>query len=98
MHVEVVRWQGRVAYAGLQLVRYTTRERLYEIIRYHEERGVTVFDPHTHVLEDGGMKVVDPQQLEFKRQVDPFGLMNPGKMRGWWEDRAVTGRDVAIFR
>ena len=26
MHVELVRWQGRVAYAGLQLVRYTTRE------------------------------------------------------------------------
>jgi len=98
MHVELVRWQGRVAYAGLQLVRYTTRERLYEIVRYHEEHGVTVFDPHTHVIEDGGMKVVDPQQLDFKRQVDPLGLMNPGKMRGWWEDQAVPGRDVAIFR
>ena len=98
MHVELVRWQGQVAYAGLQLVRYTGRERLYEIIRYHEEHGITVFDPHTHVLEDGGMKVVDPGQLAFKRQVDPLGLMNPGKMRGWWEDQAVPGRDVAIFR
>ncbi len=98
MHLELVRWQGGVAYAGLQLVRYTTRERLYEIVRYHEAHGVTVFDPHTHVLEDGGMKVVDLPQLDFKRQVDPLGLMNPGKMRGWWEDGAVPGRDVAIFR
>lgn len=98
MHVEAVRWHGQVAYAGLQLVRYTSRERLYEVIRYHEEHGITVFDPHTHVLEDGGMKTVDPQQLAFKRQVDPMGLMNPGKMRGWWEDQAVPGRDVAIFR
>ena len=98
MHVELVRRQGKVAYAGLQLVRYTSRERLYEIISYHEEHGITVFDPHTHILEDGGMKVVDSEQLAFKRQVDPLGLMNPGKMRGWWEDQAVPGRDVAIFR
>ncbi|MBM3941093.1 MAG: FAD-binding oxidoreductase [SAR202 cluster bacterium] len=97
-HLEWVRWEGETACDGLQLVRYTTEERLREVIAYHESIGVTVFDPHTYVLEDGGMKVVDPAQLEFKRDVDPHGLLNPGKMRGWWERKAVAGRDRAIFR
>jgi FAD/FMN-containing dehydrogenase len=24
-------------------------------------------------------------QVNFKAQVDPYGLLNPGKMRGWLE-------------
>jgi FAD/FMN-containing dehydrogenase len=28
---------------------------------------------------------VDPAQVEFKARVDPQGLLNPGKMRGWLE-------------
>jgi FAD/FMN-containing dehydrogenase len=31
------------------------------------------------------MKTVNPEQLEFKEMVDPYGLMNPGKMRAWSE-------------
>jgi hypothetical protein len=27
--------------------------------------------------------VTDPAQLAFKQLADPFGLLNPGKMRGW---------------
>ncbi len=29
------------------------------------------------------MKQVDRTQLAFKREADPKGLMNPGKMIGW---------------
>ena len=38
-----------------------------------------VFDPHTHVLEDGGMKQTDWAQLGFKRKVDgpPRTLPHP---------------------
>jgi FAD/FMN-containing dehydrogenase len=69
----------------LQLVRYTTEERLNEIIRYHEEQGAFIANPHTYILEDGGRKTIDVEQVQFKEQVDPYGLMNPGKMRGWEE-------------
>ena len=34
-------------------------------------------------LEEGGMKRVDPVQLAFKRETDPDGLLNPGKMLAW---------------
>ena len=84
MHCEFQRRQGRVSCSALQVVRYTTAERLYEIIRYHEDNGVRISNPHSYILEDKGPKVVDSDhQLTFKRRADPHGLMNPGKMSRW---------------
>jgi FAD/FMN-containing dehydrogenase len=85
MHLEFLRTGGQLAPAALQVVRYTTEERLNEIIRYHEENGAFIANPHTYILEDGGMKTVNPEQLKFKEMVDPYGLMNPGKMKAWLE-------------
>ena len=85
MHLEFFRVGGKVSPAALQLVRYTTEARLNEIIRYHEEQGAFIANPHTYVLEDGGRKVIDTAQVAFKAQVDPYGLLNPGKCRGWLE-------------
>jgi hypothetical protein len=83
MHLEFIRMGGSPVIRALQVVRYTTPERLAEIIRIHEDRGCAVFNPHTYILEDGGRYVTDPAQLAFKQLADPFGLLNPGKMRGW---------------
>ncbi|MCA1993897.1 MAG: FAD-binding oxidoreductase [Coleofasciculus sp. S288] len=83
IHLEFLRVNGKAMPAGLQIVRYTTEERLNEIIHYHEENGAFIANPHTYILEDGGMKTIDPQQLHFKELVDPYGLMNPGKMKAW---------------
>lgn len=85
MHLEYLRSEGRILPAALQLVRYTTPERLADIITYHERKGAFIANPHTYVLEDGGRKTVDENQLQFKERVDPYGLLNPGKMRGWME-------------
>lgn len=83
IHLEFLRFGGKAIPAGLQLFRFTTEERLNEIIRYHEENGTGIANPHTYILEDGGRKTIDPEQLAFKKLVDPYGLMNPGKMRAW---------------
>ncbi|MEG4628131.1 FAD-binding oxidoreductase [Microcoleus sp. AR_TQ3_B6] len=85
MHLEFLRINGRAIAAALQLVRYTTESRLNEIIRYHEEQGALIANPHTYILEDGGMKSINVEQLQFKELVDPYGLLNPGKMRAWLE-------------
>lgn len=87
MHLEFVRMNGIAIPAAIQVVRYSTSERLNAIIQYHEERGVLIANPHTYILEDGGMKAINYEQLEFKRTIDPYGLMNPGKMRAWMEVR-----------
>ena len=85
MHLEFISTGGQTAPAALQIVRYTTEERLNEIIQYHETNGVFIANPHTYILEDGGRKIIDPEQLKFKELVDPYGLMNPGKMKAWLE-------------
>ena len=83
MHIEMTRFDGRINFAGLPVVRYTTEERLEEIIRLHEANGCLVFNPHRYTLEEGGMKRTDRAQLEFKKQADPKGILNPGKMIAW---------------
>ena len=90
MHLEFIRVAGKVTCSGLPLVRFTTEERLDEIIRYHEEHGVGIANPHTYILEDGGRKVINREQLEFKRMVDPHGLLNPGKMRAWLDTSSAA--------
>ncbi|MBW4710092.1 FAD-binding oxidoreductase [Roseobacter sp. YSTF-M11] len=82
-HLEVMREAGKVVFAGLSLVKFTTEERLDEIIRMHEEAGAMVFNPHRYTLEEGGRQTVDDRQLAFKKEADPKGLLNPGKMISW---------------
>lgn len=82
-HLEFIRFDGAIGAAGLPLVRYTTEERLDEIIRIHEDNGCWIFNPHRYTLEEGGMKRTDDVQLAFKRETDPQGLLNPGKMIAW---------------
>ncbi len=83
IHLEFLRAGDRAVPAGLQLVRYTTEARLNEIIRHHEAEGAFIANPHVYTIEDGGNKQIDPQKVAFKQQVDPYGLLNPGKMRGF---------------
>jgi hypothetical protein len=83
IHTEVARFDGRIVSFGLPIVRFTTEERLNEIIRIHEDNGIPIFNPHRYTLEEGGMKQSDPVQLAFKREADPKGLLNPGKMIAW---------------
>jgi hypothetical protein len=85
IHLEFLRSNGQVIPAALQIVRYSTTERLNQIIRYHEDNGAFIANPHTYVLEDGGRKTIDTVQVNFKAEVDPYGLLNRGKMRGWME-------------
>jgi FAD/FMN-containing dehydrogenase len=84
MHCEFQRRQGAVTCTALQVVRFTSPERLRVIMRYHEDNGVRISNPHSYILEDKGPKVVSADyQLAFKRQSDPHGLLNPGKMSRW---------------
>ncbi len=98
IHLEFMRVEGRVMPAGLQLVRYTTPERLNEIIALHEAAGCAIANPHTYILEDGGRKVIDPVQLAFKEFVDPQGLLNPGKMRAWSEKHGGGAKKFSPLR
>jgi FAD binding domain len=82
-HHEFGRQYGGCVAFGLPLVSYFDKERLYEIIKEYEQDGCMVFDNHVYTIEDGGMKEIDTNQIDFKKIADPHGLMNLGKTRGW---------------
>ena len=81
-HTEFIRFAGKITCSALPIVRYTTEERLNEIIALHESHGVFIANPHVYTLEDGTRhKSTGADQLGMKADVDPYGLLNPGKMR-----------------
>ena len=88
-HLEFIRFAGRVTASALPVVRFTTRARLFEIVSIYEKHGVFVANPHVFTLEDGSRhKRAEADQLGFKAEVDPLGLLNPGKMRTYEPMRA----------
>ena len=81
-HLEFTRHGGLPAAFGIDLIKFTTPERLREIMDIHQQHGVSIADPHIWMLEDSaGFKSADADLISFKREVDPLGICNPGKMR-----------------
>ncbi|MDM0027604.1 FAD-binding oxidoreductase [Variovorax saccharolyticus] len=88
-HHEFARAGGEYGTFSILLVRWKGEAHQYEVIREIESQdGCQVFNPHVVTIEDGGMKTIDTQQIDFKKRSDPMGLMNPGKTRGWHPDMA----------
>ena len=89
-HQDFARANGECGTFGILLVRWKGKAHQYEVIREIESQGgCVIFNPHVVTIEDGGMKTIDTQQIEFKKRSDPMGLMNPGKTRGWRADMAI---------
>jgi FAD/FMN-containing dehydrogenase len=86
-HTEFIRnIDGHMICTALQLVRFTTEERLQEIMRIYRENGVRVNDPHVFIVDDGRAQgSLAPGAIEMKKRFDPLGLLNPGKVRAWMD-------------
>ena len=68
-----------IGVGGIPLIRYTTPERFDEILTYARSIGVSVGNTHSYHLT-----ATTPEgtaaRIALKHEVDPRGLMNPGKM------------------
>ncbi len=82
-HLEAVRHLGAPRLTALPLVRWQGPQALADLVAQCRELGAVPFDPHVITVEDGGLGVVDADQVAAKAAYDPAGLMNPGKLRGW---------------
>jgi len=71
---------GTIIPGAIPLVRYTTEDRLNEMIDFCRSIGVGVANPHVNNVEGGGRYREDNVQLLTKYKYDPKGLLNPGKM------------------
>jgi FAD/FMN-containing dehydrogenase len=84
LHLEFMKNGAGVVIPGaIPLVRFSTTERLNEMIEYCREIGVGVANPHVNFVEGGGRYRQDHVQLVAKRRYDPKGLLNPGKMASY---------------
>jgi FAD/FMN-containing dehydrogenase len=89
MHLCFLLYEGEVAANGAHLLRLPSdpeaaEARLAEIIAAHEAAGIPVANPHVNTVEAGSRhKRVPGDQLGFKAEVDPHGLLNPGKMESY---------------
>jgi FAD/FMN-containing dehydrogenase len=91
MHLEFLRTKdGAFNCSGLQLVRFTTEERLNEIMQIYRDHGVNINNPHVYIVEDGKQGQLNPVVLELKTRFDPQGLLNPGKLRSWHKPAATA--------
>ena len=82
-HLEVVRQNGAQRLAALPLVRWRDEPTLIRLIDQCKKIGAIIFNPHVITVEDGGLGVVDADQVDAKRRFDPGGILNPGKLKGW---------------
>jgi FAD/FMN-containing dehydrogenase len=89
-HIEFMKnGDGVVIPGAIPIVRFSTEDRLNDMIAYCRSIGVFVANPHVNYLEDGGRFRADNIQLRAKQRYDPRGLLNPGKMMSF--RRAVNG-------
>lgn len=89
-HIEFMKnGDGIVIPGAIPVVRFTTEERLNDMIDYCRSIGVFVANPHVNYLEDAGRFRADNIQLLAKQRYDPRGLLNPGKMISF-KKQAVT--------
>jgi len=79
LHTEFMKSRGALRPGGLSIVRFTSKERLWELIEFCESIGITVSNPHTFYLDDDRRWYGD-NLLRAKARWDPRGLLNPGHL------------------
>jgi FAD/FMN-containing dehydrogenase len=96
VHLEYIRTkEGAMTCSGLQLVRYQNDERLNAVMQIHRDHGVYIANPHVWRVEDGKQGQVNPDVVATKVRLDPAGLLNPGKLRGWEQREQIMASRAA---
>lgn len=84
----------KVQVGALPIIKWVSEERMNEIMDCCRELGVMVANPHTYKLEEGGAHPDIEDKRKLKAEVDPRGILNPGKMKTYgfnpFEDRQAA--------
>jgi FAD/FMN-containing dehydrogenase len=63
-------------------------------VEQFQELGYVAANVHTFFVRENGMKVIDAEEVAFKRAMDPYNLMNRGKFQA--EDEENPGEGAAL--
>jgi FAD/FMN-containing dehydrogenase len=95
LHIEFMKQgSGTVVPGSIPVVKFTTEESLNDMIDFCRSIGVFVANPHSNNVEGGGRYREDNVQLLTKYKYDPLGLLNPGKMATFRQDKTLATHEV----
>jgi FAD/FMN-containing dehydrogenase len=90
LHLEVKRFDSALAFQGSPYFQHRDDADLSAVIAGLEAEGVRVANNHTFLVREGGMKSIGEADRAFKRRMDPFDLLNPGKMSFAAEEKSES--------
>jgi FAD/FMN-containing dehydrogenase len=78
-HIEFMRFKGKLVPQGLSIVRFESKQQLWELIAWCESMGMWIANPHTHRLDED-VRWNGKPILDAKARWDPNALLNPGHL------------------
>lgn len=79
LRMELFRLGGQVGGSGSPYFTFESAEQMATMVREMQEAGAVVSNSHTTNVRAVGKKEITEVDLAFKREVDPYGLLNPGR-------------------
>jgi FAD/FMN-containing dehydrogenase len=79
MRMELRRWGGALVGSGSPYVVFEDDAQMARLVELMQSEGVSVANPHTSSVRSVGKKELTDRDVGFKREMDPYGLLNPGR-------------------
>ncbi len=80
MRLEVFYSQGDVVAMGSPLIVYDNDAQMAAMVELMQGFGVLVANSHTTGVRQVGIKQITERDAAFKQAMDPYNLLNPGKL------------------
>jgi hypothetical protein len=94
LRLDMKRMDGYLTCQGSPLFKFQSASHMAGLIEALQEEGVMSANTHTMHVRENGMRPVGDAERQFKRAMDPYDLMNPGKFAA--EDVATPGEGATL--
>jgi len=79
LRLELLRIGGELVGTGSPYFTYESPDQMAAMVTAMQGAGAIVSNSHSSNVRSVGKKRITARDLAFKREVDPFGLLNPGR-------------------